>query len=108
LRARGAVWRWSAEGKRARQGKTTIVKLLTRLYDPTAGQILLDGRWTCGEYDLEDLWKETGVIFQDFMRYDMTAGGEETSLSGKEKSKRSAINHVPRYGPRHKRAWRRA
>jgi ATP-binding cassette subfamily B protein len=54
------------------QGKTTIVKLLTRLYDPTAGQIWLDGV-DLREYDLEDLWKETGVIFQDFMRYDMTA-----------------------------------
>jgi len=54
------------------QGKTTIVKLLTRLYDPTAGQILLDGV-DLREYDLEDLWRETGVIFQDFMRYDMTA-----------------------------------
>jgi ATP-binding cassette subfamily B protein len=54
------------------QGKTTIVKLLTRLYDPTGGRILLDGV-DLREYDLEDLWKETGVIFQDFMRYDMTA-----------------------------------
>jgi ATP-binding cassette subfamily B protein len=54
------------------QGKTTIVKLLTRLYDPTAGEILLDGV-DLREYDLEDLWKEIGVIFQDFMRYDMTA-----------------------------------
>jgi ATP-binding cassette, subfamily B, bacterial len=54
------------------QGKTTIAKLLTRLYDPTEGQILLDGIDLC-EYDLEDLWKEIGVIFQDFMRYDMTA-----------------------------------
>jgi len=54
------------------QGKTTIVKLLTRLYDPAAGQILLDGI-DLREYDLEDLWKEIGVIFQDFMRYDLTA-----------------------------------
>jgi ATP-binding cassette subfamily B protein len=54
------------------QGKTTIVKLLTRLYDPTGGQILLDGV-DLREYDLEDLWKEIGVIFQDFMRYDVTA-----------------------------------
>src|SRR5256714_1072260 len=54
------------------QGKTTIVKLLTRLYDPTGGQILLDGV-DLREYDLEDLWKEVGVIFQDFMRYDMKA-----------------------------------
>ena len=54
------------------QGKTTVVKLLTRLYDPTTGEILLDGI-DLREYDLEDLWKEIGVIFQDFMRYDLTA-----------------------------------
>src|SRR5258705_2634629 len=54
------------------QGKTTIVKLLTRLYDPTAGQILLDGK-DLRSYDLDDLWSEIGVIFQDFMRYDLTA-----------------------------------
>jgi len=54
------------------QGKTTIVKLLTRLYDVTSGQILLDNV-DLREYDLEDLWKEIGVIFQDFVRYEMTA-----------------------------------
>ncbi len=54
------------------QGKTTIVKLLTRLYDPTGGRILLDGV-DLREYELDDLWKEIGVIFQDFMRYDLTA-----------------------------------
>jgi ATP-binding cassette subfamily B protein len=53
------------------QGKTTLVKLLTRLYDVSAGQILLDGV-DLREYELEDLWKEVGVIFQDFMRYEMT------------------------------------
>jgi ATP-binding cassette subfamily B protein len=54
------------------QGKTTIVKLITRLYDPTEGQILLDGV-DLREYDLDDLHSEMGVIFQDFMRYEMTA-----------------------------------
>jgi ATP-binding cassette subfamily B protein len=54
------------------QGKTTIVKLITRLYDPTEGQVLLDGV-DLREYDLEDLYREIGVIFQDFMRYEMTA-----------------------------------
>ncbi len=54
------------------QGKTTIVKLMTRLYDPIEGQILLDGI-DLREYDLEDLYREIGVIFQDFMRYEMTA-----------------------------------
>jgi len=54
------------------QGKTTIVKLLTRLYDPVAGQVLLDGI-DLREYSLESLYREIGVIFQDFMRYEMTA-----------------------------------
>lgn len=54
------------------QGKTTIVKLMTRLYDPVEGQILLDGI-DLREYSLEDLYREIGVIFQDFMRYEMTA-----------------------------------
>ncbi|HZQ67315.1 MAG TPA: ABC transporter ATP-binding protein [Terriglobales bacterium] len=54
------------------QGKTTIVKLITRLYDPTAGQVLLDGV-DLREYSLEDLYREIGVIFQDFMRYEMKA-----------------------------------
>jgi ATP-binding cassette subfamily B protein len=52
-------------------GKTTIVKLLTRMYDPTEGQVLLDGI-DLREYNLEDLWKSVGVIFQDFVKYDMT------------------------------------
>ncbi len=54
------------------QGKTTIVKLITRLYDPTEGQILLDGV-DLRDYELDDLYREIGVIFQDFMRYEMTA-----------------------------------
>jgi ATP-binding cassette subfamily B protein len=54
------------------QGKTTVVKLITRLYDPTEGQILLDGV-DLREYSLEDLHEEIGVIFQDFMRYEMSA-----------------------------------
>jgi ATP-binding cassette subfamily B protein len=54
------------------QGKTTMVKLITRLYDPTEGQILLDGV-DLREYDLAALHSEIAVIFQDFMRYEMTA-----------------------------------
>ena len=53
-------------------GKTTLVKLLARLYDPTAGQILLDGV-DLREYDVEDVRKEIGVIFQDYMRYELLA-----------------------------------
>ncbi|HUB20193.1 MAG TPA: ABC transporter ATP-binding protein [Acidobacteriaceae bacterium] len=53
------------------QGKTTVVKLITRLYDPTEGQILLDGI-DLRDYAIDDLHREMGVIFQDFMRYEMT------------------------------------
>jgi ATP-binding cassette subfamily B protein len=51
-------------------GKTTITKLLARLYDPTGGQILLDGV-DLREYDVNEICGEIGVIFQDYMRYDM-------------------------------------
>ena len=51
-------------------GKTTLVKLLARLYDPTEGRILLDGI-DLREYDVDELRHEIGVIFQDYMRYDM-------------------------------------
>ncbi|GJE40144.1 ABC transporter ATP-binding protein [Methylobacterium persicinum] len=53
-------------------GKTTIVKLLARLYDPTEGRILLDGR-DLRDYDPDVLRTRIGVIFQDFVRFDLTA-----------------------------------
>ena len=52
-------------------GKTTLVKLLARLYDPTEGRILLDGV-DLREYDIMDLRKNTGIIFQDYLRYQMS------------------------------------
>ena len=51
-------------------GKTTLVKLLARLYDPTEGRILLDGI-DLREYDVDELRDVIGVIFQDFVRYDL-------------------------------------
>jgi ATP-binding cassette subfamily B protein len=53
-------------------GKTTIVKLLTRLYDPDEGQILINGR-DIKEYDLEALRAQIGVIFQDYVTYYLSA-----------------------------------
>ena len=75
-------------------GKTTIIKLLTRLYRPTRGRILLDG------LDLEE-WDETvlrqriGVIFQDFARYQMLAGenigaGDERAFEDEERWRSAA------------------
>ncbi len=49
-------------------GKTTLIKLLTRLYDPTSGVILLDGR-DIREYDVKELYKIFGIVFQDFGKY---------------------------------------
>lgn len=53
-------------------GKTTLVKLLARLYDPDEGRILLDGS-DLREYDLAALRARIGVIFQDFVRYHLSA-----------------------------------
>jgi ABC-type multidrug transport system fused ATPase/permease subunit len=54
-------------------GKTTLLKLLTRLYDPTAGRILLDGE-DLRDYDLQDVYRMFGIIFQDFGKYAESAG----------------------------------
>jgi len=52
-------------------GKTTLVKLMARLYDPVEGRILLDGI-DLREYDITDLRKNIGIIFQDYLRYQMS------------------------------------
>jgi ATP-binding cassette subfamily B protein len=75
-------------------GKTTITKLMARLYDPTAGQILLDGI-DLREYDADKLRNEIGVIFQDFMRYDMSVSlnigfGQVAELDDQARIVRSA------------------
>lgn len=54
------------------QGKTTLVKLMARLYDPTGGAIFLDGV-DLRDYRMEHLQNQIGVIFQDFVRYDFAA-----------------------------------
>src|SRR4030095_10564351 len=54
-------------------GKTTLIKLLTRLYRPTSGQILLDGL-DLADWDETALRRRIGVIFQDFVRYQLTVG----------------------------------
>jgi len=76
-------------------GKTTLVKLLLRLYDPTQGRILLDGV-DLREYDLVELRKEIGVIFQDFVRYELSAReniaiGQIDALYDQEKLQVAAV-----------------
>ncbi|MGD1806013.1 ABC transporter ATP-binding protein [Dapis sp. BLCC M126] len=53
-------------------GKTSLIKLLCRLYDPTVGRITLDGI-DLREFATEDLRRQMSVIFQDYMKYDLTA-----------------------------------
>ena len=54
-------------------GKTTLIKLLTRLYTPTEGRVLFDGL-DAQDWDSAVLRKRIGVIFQDFIRYQLLAG----------------------------------
>jgi ATP-binding cassette subfamily B protein/ATP-binding cassette subfamily C protein len=54
-------------------GKTTLIKLLSRLYEPTSGRITLDGL-DLREWDRDVLHRRIGVIFQDFVRYQLTVG----------------------------------
>jgi len=75
-------------------GKTTLVKLLARLYDPDEGRILLDGQ-DLRDYDLDDLRANMGVIFQDFVRYNLTAGenigvGQVDALGDQARIQRAA------------------
>ncbi|HEV3279737.1 MAG TPA: ABC transporter ATP-binding protein [Terriglobia bacterium] len=77
------------------QGKTTIVKLLTRLYDPTKGHVLLDGV-DLRDYNLEDLSGQIAVIFQDFMRYDLTAAENIAVGQIHSQSNRSRIEAAAR------------
>jgi len=54
-------------------GKTTLIKLLTRLYKPSYGRVLLEGR-DLQEWDTTVLRRRIGVIFQDFVRYQLMVG----------------------------------
>jgi ATP-binding cassette subfamily B protein len=75
-------------------GKTTLTKLVGRLYDPTEGRILLDGR-DLREYDLTSLRAAIGVIFQDFVRFDMRL--DENIAIGEIERERAFID-APRNG----------
>ncbi len=54
-------------------GKTTLIKLLTNLYTPTSGRILLDGV-DLKDWDIDVLRRRIGVIFQNFVQYQFTVG----------------------------------
>ncbi len=75
-------------------GKTTLVKLIGRLYEPTTGRILLDGV-DLRDWDVVALRRRIGVIFQDFVRYQLTVGenigaGDEPAFEDRERWKEAA------------------
>lgn len=71
-------------------GKSTLVKLLARLYDPTEGRILLDG-FDLREYSLFELRNNIGIIFQDFLKYQMTLAQNIATGNITEKDNRMLI-----------------
>ncbi|MEZ4883211.1 MAG: ABC transporter ATP-binding protein [Chitinophagales bacterium] len=73
-------------------GKTTFTKLIARLYDPSEGRILLDGH-DLKEYDLKELREAIGVIFQDFVRFQMTASENIAIGKIEEKEDKPTIVH---------------
>lgn len=76
-------------------GKTTLIKLLTGLYVPQRGRILLDGR-ELGDWDQGTLRRRIGVIFQDFARYQLQVGenigvGDITGLADEARWRSAAV-----------------
>ena len=81
-------------------GKTTLIKLLTRLYTPTHGRIILDGL-DIQEWNAEKLRQRVGVIFQDFVRYQMLVGenvgaGDVNYFSDEERWREASDNGMAR------------
>ncbi len=78
-------------------GKTTLVKLLARLYDPVEGRILLDGQ-DLRSYDLDSLRSAIGVIFQDFVRFNLTAADNIAVGRIEERDNRARIIEAAQRG----------
>ena len=70
-----------AGGCHSGTGKSTLVKLFTRMYDPVEGEILLDGK-PLQAYDLESLRRRIAVVYQDFARFALSLGENITVGSG--------------------------
>lgn len=75
-------------------GKTTLTKLLLRFYEPTSGEILLDGI-NINRYNKSDYQAYFGVLFQDFFRYEFTvkeniAIGKIDEIDNQERIEKSA------------------
>ena len=74
-------------------GKTTIVKLLLRLYDPEQGEVLFNGI-DARKYKLSEIHKAIGVVFQDFNRYYMKLGEVISIANSGKKTSQEKIEHA--------------
>ncbi len=74
-------------------GKTTLVKLLARLYEPDSGRILVDGI-DLRKVELESLRENIGIIFQDYVRFNLTAGENIAIGDIKEKDRLDKIRQA--------------
>ncbi len=75
-------------------GKTTLIKLILRFYEPTEGEILLDGI-NIKDFNIIEYQAMFGVIFQDFFKYEFTikeniAIGNIDELANLERIKKAA------------------
>ncbi len=70
------------------------MKLLTRLYDPDEGRILL-GRRDLRDYGLDELRGSMGVIFQDFVRYNLRPAGQYRSVSRRVRATIISASRAP-------------
>src|SRR5690554_5349363 len=72
-------------------GKTTLIKLILRFYEPSQGEILLDGI-NINKFDVDAYRKRFGVIFQDFFKYEFTVR-ENIAVGNIEKVAEDEIIH---------------
>lgn len=84
------------------EGKTTIIKLLLGLYEPTRGAINIDGRGLCG-LDIVEWRRRVSVLFQDFLHYPSTLetnitfganGGTLSAIQLQEIAKRTGVDNI--------------
>jgi len=78
-------------------GKTTLIKLLTRLYEPTEGDIFYQGR-NLKDWSAVELHQKIGVIFQDFVRYQLTLRENVGFGSVEELDNQSRLDHAAQQG----------
>ena len=71
-------------------GKTTIIKLILNLYNPTRGEILVNDI-NLSNIDMEEYLSKIGVVFQDFMKYPLTISENISIASVRQMNNKNKI-----------------